>query len=158
MAKRQILHLGEDALRKVSRPVDVLNRRMLMLLDDMAETMYEQEGAGLAAPQVGILRRAIVIDVGDDSGLIQMVNPEIIAREGEQECVEGCLSVPGVRGYVPRPQKVSVRGITRSGKEIVVDAEGYLAVAFCHEIDHLDGVLFIDKMTSLAVEEEEKTQ
>jgi len=154
MAKRQLLHLGEDTLRKASRPVDILNKRMLTLLDDMAETMYELEGAGLAAPQVGVLRRAIVIDVGDDNGLIQMVNPEIISREGEQECVEGCLSIPGLRGYVLRPQKVSVRGVARSGKEITIDAEGYLAVAFCHEIDHLDGCLFIDKMTREATEEE----
>ena len=155
MAKRQLLHLGEDTLRKASRPVDTLNSRMLTLLDDMAETMYGLEGAGLAAPQVGVLRRAIVIDVGDDNGLIQMVNPEIIAREGEQECVEGCLSIPGVRGYVVRPQKVSVRGIARSGKEIVIDAEGYLAIAFCHEIDHLNGCLFIDKMTREAEPEED---
>jgi peptide deformylase len=154
MARRQLLHLGEDALRKSARPIEVLNKRMLTLLDDMAETMYTLEGAGLAAPQIGVLRRAIVIDIGDGNGLIQMINPEIIAREGEQECVEGCLSIPGTRGYVVRPQKISVRGIARSGKEMIVDAEGYLAIAFCHEIDHLDGVLFIDKMTREAEEEE----
>lgn len=155
MARRQLLLTGEDTLRKISRPVDTLNKRMLTLLDDLAETMYDLDGAGLAAPQVGVLRRAIVIDVGDDNGLIQIVNPEIIDREGEQECVEGCLSVPNLRGYVVRPQKVRVRGMARSGKEIVIDAEGYLAVAFCHEIDHLDGVLFTDKMTREATEEDE---
>lgn len=156
MALRKVLYVGSDMLRKVSRPVDVLNRRNLTLLDDLADTMYEQQGAGLAAPQVGVLRRAIVIDIGDDNGLIQMINPQIIAQEGEQECVEGCLSIPGRRGYVIRPQKVTVRGVSRSGKEIDVEAEDYLAIAFCHEIDHLDGVLFIDKMTREAEEEEQE--
>lgn len=158
MARRQLLLSGEETLRKKSRPVDILNKRMLTLLDDMAETMYALEGAGLAAPQIGVLRRAIVIDVGDDKGLIQMINPEIIAREGDQECIEGCLSVPGTRGYVVRPQKITVRGMARSGKEVEIEADGYLAVAFCHEIDHLDGVLFIDKMTREATEEEEAAQ
>lgn len=156
MALRQVLFLGEDALRKISRPIESINKRILTLLDDMAETMYEQEGAGLAAPQVGVLRRAIVIDVGDDNGLIQMINPEIIAREGEQECIEGCLSIPGRRGYVVRPQKVVVHGTARSGKEIEIVAEGHLAIAFCHEIDHLDGILFLDQMTREATEEEEE--
>lgn len=156
MALRKVLYVGSDMLRKVSRPVDVLNRRNLTLLDDLADTMYEQQGAGLAAPQVGVLRRAIVIDIGDDNGLIQMINPQIIAQEGEQECVEGCLSIPGRRGYVIRPQKVTVRGVSRSGKEVDVEAEDYLAIVFCHEIDHLDGVLFIDKMTREAEEEEQE--
>ena len=125
-----------------------------MLLDDMAETMYAAEGVGLAAPQVGVLRRAITIDVGDETGLIQLINPEIIASEGEQEEAEGCLSVPGRRGYVKRPQRVVVRGINRAGKPVEIRAEGLLAVAFCHEIDHLDGVLFIDKMTREVDEED----
>lgn len=155
MALRKILYLGEDTLRKTARPVDTLNKRMITLLDDMAETMYEENGVGLAAPQVGILRRAIVIDVGDDNGLIQLINPEIIAREGEQECAEGCLSVPGRRGYVVRPQKVTVRGINRAGREVEIDGEGLLAIAFSHEIDHLDGVLFVDKMTREVEEDEE---
>lgn len=154
MALRKILHVGDETLRGKARPVDVLNRRMLMLLDDMAETMYAAEGVGLAAPQVGVLRRAITIDVGDETGLIQLINPEIIASEGEQEEAEGCLSVPGRRGYVKRPQRVVVRGINRAGKPVETRAEGLLAVAFCHEIDHLDGVLFIDKMTREVDEED----
>lgn len=154
MALRKILHVGDETLRGKARPVDVLNRRMLMLLDDMAETMYAAEGVGLAAPQVGVLRRAITIDVGDETGLIQLINPEIIASEGEQEEAEGCLSVPGRRGYVKRPQRVVVRGINRAGKPVEIRAEGLLAVAFCHEIDHLDGMLFIDKMTREVDEED----
>ncbi len=154
MALRKILHVGDETLRGKARPVDVLNRRMLMLLDDMAETMYAAEGVGLAAPQVGVLRRAITIDVGDETGLIQLINPEIIASEGEQEEAEGCLSMPGRRGYVKRPQRVVVRGINRAGKPVEIRAEGLLAVAFCHEIDHLDGVLFIDKMTREVDEED----
>lgn len=155
MALRKVLHMGDETLRKKARPIDVINRRILTLLDDMAETMYEENGVGLAAPQVGVLRRAIVIDVGDENGLIQLVNPEIIAMEGEQECTEGCLSIPGRRGYVKRPLKVTVRGIARSGRPMEIEAEGFLAIAFSHEIDHLDGVLFVDKMTREAEEEEE---
>lgn len=159
MALRKILNMGDETLRKKARPIDELNRRMLTLLDDMAETMYEENGAGLAAPQVGVLRRAIVIDVGDDNGLIQLINPEIIAAEGEQECAEGCLSIPGRRGYVVRPERVTVRGITRAGKPVEIVGEGLLAIAFSHEIDHLDGVLYVDKMTREAgLEDEEEDE
>jgi len=154
MALRKLLYIGDESLRKVARPVDVINKRILTLLDDMAETMYAENGAGLAAPQIGVLRRVITIDVGDDAGLIQLINPEIIAREGEQENIEGCLSVPGRNGFVPRPQKVTVRGTDRTGRPVEIEAEGLLAVAFCHEIDHLDGVLYLDKMTREATEEE----
>lgn len=155
MALRRVLREGDETLRKQSRPVDALNKRMLILLDDMTDTMYAEDGAGLAAPQVGVLRRAIVIDVGDDNGLIQLINPEIISMEGEQELAEGCLSMPGRRGYVKRPERVTVRGINRAGKPVEIAGEGMLAVAFCHEIDHLNGVLFIDKMTREATEDEE---
>lgn len=158
MALRKVLHMGDETLRKKARPIDTLNRRMIDLLDDMAETMYEENGVGLAAPQVGVLRRAIVIDVGDDNGLIQLINPEITAMEGEQECAEGCLSIPGRRGYVPRPQKVTVRGTNRAGRPVEITAEGLLAIAFSHEIDHLDGVLFVDKMTREVQEDEEEEQ
>ncbi len=157
MALRTVLHIGDETLRKKSRPVDVINRRILLLLDDMAETMYAENGCGLAAPQVGVLRRAITIDVGDDNGLIQLVNPEIVESNGSQENAEGCLSVPGKRAYVPRPEKVVVQGLSRSGKPVTIEAEGLLAVAFCHEIDHLDGTLFIDKMTREVDEAEEET-
>ena len=155
MAIRQLLFSDSELLRKTSRPIETVDKRILTLLDDLAETLYEQEGAGLAAPQVGVLRRAIVIDVGDDYGLIQMVNPEIIASEGEQEEPEGCLSIPGKRGYVVRPQRVTVRGLNREGEPIEITAEGYLAIAFSHEIDHLDGILYTDKMTREYIPEDE---
>ena len=154
MALRTIVKIGDETLRKTCRPVEVLNRRILNLLDDMAETMYFTNGVGLAAPQVGVLRRAIVIDVGDHNGLFQLINPEIIATEGDQEDAEGCLSIPGRQGLVKRPAKVKVRATTRSGKPVEIEAEGLLARAFCHEIDHLDGVMYIDKMSQeLEVEE-----
>lgn len=145
MAIRKIVKLGEDdVLRKHARKVDKFDKRLHILLDDMADTMYEADGAGLAAPQVGILKRAVVIDVGE--GLIELVNPEIIAAEGSQMCVEGCLSVPGKRGRVERPAMVRVHAQDRKGKHIELEGEGFLANALCHEIDHLDGVVYVDKM------------
>lgn len=145
MAIRNIVKLGEDdVLRKRARRVDKFDKRLRTLLDDMADTMYEADGAGLAAPQVGILKRAVVIDVGE--GLIELVNPEILAAEGEQTCIEGCLSVPGRRGKVVRPAKVRVHAQDRDGKHIEFEGEGFLANAVCHELDHLDGVVYVDKM------------
>lgn len=145
MAIRKIVKLGEDdVLRKHARKVDKFDKRLHILLDDMADTMYEADGAGLAAPQVGILKRAVVIDVGE--GLIELVNPEIIAAEGSQMCVEGCLSVPGKCGRVERPAVVRVHAQDRKGKHIELEGEGFLANALCHEIDHLDGVVYVDKM------------
>lgn len=145
MAIRKIVRLGEDdVLRKHARKVEAFDRRLGMLLDDMADTMYEADGAGLAAPQVGILKRAVVVDIGE--GLIELVNPEIICAEGEQTCVEGCLSVPGRYGTVERPAKVRVHAQDRNGKHIEVEGEGFLAQAFCHELDHLDGIVYVDKM------------
>ena len=143
---RKILELGDEALRKTCKPMPKFDLRLWLLLRDMAETMYDAEGVGLAAPQVGILRRVVVIDVGDEHGLIELVNPEIIAVEGEQAGEEGCLSLPGRRGYVVRPNKVTVRAQDRKGKPFEITGEGLLARAFCHEIDHLDGVLYVDKM------------
>ncbi len=145
MAIRKIVKLGEDdVLRKHARRVDKFDKRLATLLDDMADTLYEADGAGLAAPQVGILKRAVVIDVGE--GLIELVNPEILSSEGEQMCIEGCLSVPGRRGRVLRPEKVLVHAQDRKGKHIELEGEGFLANAICHELDHLDGVLYVDKM------------
>ena len=143
---RKILELGDDTLRKTSKPIQKFDLRLWLLLRDMAETMKKAEGVGLAAPQVGILRRVVVIDVGDDHGLIELVNPEIIATAGEQAGAEGCLSVPGRRGYVVRPNQVTVRAQDRKGKFFEISGEGLLARAFCHEIDHLDGVMYVDKM------------
>lgn len=145
MALRNIRKLGDDILRKKSRPVETIDEKTLQLLDDMAETMYNAGGVGLAAPQIGILKRIVVIDIGD--GLIELINPEIINFEGNIKDVEGCLSVPGKAGYVVRPSKVTVSALNRYGEKILVTGEGMLAKAFCHEIDHLDGIVFVDKVT-----------
>ena len=144
MAVMKILRLGDETLRKKSHPVTKIDRRTIGLLKDMAETMYAADGCGLAAPQVGILRRMVVIDVG--AGLIELINPEIIESEGEEIGVEGCLSVPGRRGTVKRPTKVVVRALDKKGREIELTAEGFLARAVCHELDHLDGTVYVDKM------------
>lgn len=145
MAKRNIRQLGDDVLRKKSRPVETIDERILQLLDDMAETMYASEGVGLAAPQVGILKRIAVIDIGD--GLIELINPEIVSFEGSEKDVEGCLSVPGRYGYVLRPEKVCVTALDRNGEKVTINATGMLKKALCHEIDHLDGIVFVDKVT-----------
>ena len=146
MATRNIVKLGEDdaVLHKHARKVEKFDARLHELLADMAETMYAADGAGLAAPQVGVLKRAVVIDVGE--GLIELVNPEIASAEGEVTVIEGCLSVPGRSGRVVRPEKVTVRGQNRDGDEVEITGEGMLAVCLCHEIDHLDGVMYVDKM------------
>ncbi len=145
MAIRKIVKLGEDEiLRKHARKVEKFDKRLWTLLDDMADTMYDADGAGLAGPQVGILKRVVVIDVGE--GLVELVNPEIVAEEGSQMCIEGCLSVPGRRGRVERPAKVRVRAQNRRGEVIELEGESFLANALCHEIDHLDGVIYVDKM------------
>ena len=145
MAIRKIVEMGkDDILRKRARRVDKFDRRLHQLLDDMADTMLEADGVGLAAPQVGILKRCCVIDVGE--GLIELVNPEILWAEGEVVDVEGCLSVPGRRCTVARPEKVRVRAQDRKGKPFEIEGEGLLARCLCHELDHLDGVLYVDKM------------
>ena len=144
MAKKEILKFGNETLRKVSHKVEKFNLRLWLLLRDMADTMYDAEGVGLAGPQIGILRRVVVIDIGDENGLIELINPEIIHMEGEQEGPEGCLSKPGRQGFVRRPNKVTVRAQDRHGKWFEITGEGLLARAFCHEIDHLDGQLYID--------------
>ncbi len=144
MAIRKIMVLGEDdVLRKRSRRVDKFDKRLRTLLDDMADTMYKADGVGLAAPQVGVLKRAVVIDVGE--GLIELVNPEIVASEGAVVGPEGCLSVPERRGTVERPERVTVKAQNRDGRALQIEATELLAVALCHEIDHLDGVLYVDK-------------
>ncbi len=148
MAIRKIVKLGDDTLRKVCKPQDKFSLRLWTLLKDMADTMYQAEGVGLAAPQVGILRRVVVIDCSDDrNGLIELVNPEIVWRSEETQCGrEGCLSLPGRAGIVTRPMKVRVRAQDRHGEWFEKEGEGLLARAICHELDHLDGVLYIDEM------------
>ena len=147
MATRKILTLGDETLRKTCKKQEKFDLRLAILLKDLADTMYRAEGVGLAAPQVGILRRVVVVDVSEDgSGLMELVNPEIVEVEGEQTGREGCLSVPGRQGVVRRPMKVRVRAFDRKGREIEVEAEGFAARAICHEVDHLDGVVYVDKM------------
>ena len=138
MALRQIVKIGEPVLRKKSKVVKEINDRIIELLDDMADTMYEADGVGLAAPQVGILKRVVVIDIGD--GLIELINPEIIETEGEYLDNEGCLSVPGECGDVLRPYRVKVRAQNRFGETVEIEGEDLLARAFCHDVDHLDGI------------------
>lgn len=144
MAIRNIVKEGDETLRKKSREVTDINDRMITLLEDMAETMYANDGVGLAAPQVGILRKVIVIDIREGHGLIELINPEILETGGSQYGEEGCLSVPGVAANVERPDYVKVKGLNRNGEEVTYEAHGFLARAFCHEIDHLHGTLFID--------------
>ncbi len=144
MAIRIIVKEPDPILREISKPVSKVTRNVQKLLDDMAETMYDAEGIGLAAPQIGILKRVIVVDPHDESGLIQMVNPELVFKEGEQLGPEGCLSIPGISGDVKRAQKIKVVGLDRDGKPLVIEAEDFLARIFQHEIDHLNGILFTD--------------
>ena len=152
MAIRNILVIDKDeALRRRARRVDKNDDRLATLLNDMAETMAAGNGVGLAAPQVGVLKRCCVIDVGE--GLIELVNPEIMSREGEVTVIEACLSVPERAGRVVRPQKVTVRAQNRYGEPFDITGEGMLAVCMCHEIDHLDGILYVDKMIEDATEE-----
>lgn len=146
MALRNIVMETDPLLRKTSRPVEEITPRIIKLLDDMAETMYyDNRGVGLAAPQVGVLRRVFVVDVGDNHGLLEFINPEIIETEGEQEYQEGCLSIPGKTAKVKRPAKIKVKAQDRNGEEFELEAEGLLAVCICHENDHLNGILFTDK-------------
>jgi len=156
MALRKIRQQGDDILHKKAKPVKEINAGTLQLLDDMLETMDANDGLGLAAPQVGVLRRIVVIRVED--ALFELINPEIIETEGEQRRNEGCLSVPGKSGTVIRPQRVAVKALNRQGETVTVEGTELLAVAFCHELDHLEGVLFTDKaleVHDVTAEEEE---
>ncbi len=143
MALLKIRKKGDPTLRARCRAVEKIDGRILTLLDDMAETMRKADGVGLAAPQVGVRRRVVVIET-EDSGLIELINPEITAREGEQLEREGCLSIPDECGITRRPARVKVQALDRSGTMRTYEGEGLLARAFCHEIDHLDGKLYID--------------
>ena len=146
MAIRKIIELGrqDEALHAHARPVETFDDQLAALLNDLGDTMLAGNGAGLAAPQVGVLKRCCVIDVGE--GLIELVNPEIVASEGQMTVIEGCLSVPGRAGRVVRPENVTVRAQDRHGETFEIHGEGMLAVCLCHEIDHLDGIVYVDKM------------
>lgn len=147
MAIRNVVQVGDDVLRKVCFPVEEFDEKLWKLLDDMKETVRKEEGAGLAAPQVGILRRLAVVDV--EEGYFELINPKIVAQKGEQSGWEGCLSVRGKSGIVSRPMKVTVVYQDRNGNPLEIKAKGFFARAICHELDHLDGVLYIDKATHI---------
>ena len=144
MAIRKIVKIGDDTLRKECRKQEKFDLRLAILLKDMADTMYRAEGVGLAGPQVGVLRRVAVIDIGE--GIVELVNPVITSREGAQCGREGCLSLPGRQAVVTRPNKVTVDYQDRHGEAHTLTAEGFFARAVCHELDHLDGTLYIDVM------------
>jgi len=143
MAIRNIRKDDDEILRKKSKMVDIIDDRITIILEDMAQTMYKAEGVGLAGPQVGVLRRLVVIDTGE--GLLKLVNPEIVSYSGEEIDVEGCLSIPQVHGEVKRPKSVIVKALNEKGEEIKINGRDLLARALCHEIDHLNGILFTDK-------------
>jgi len=153
MALRKIVLQGDECLKKKCRPVTDFNERLHTLLDDMAETLIDSGGVGLAAPQVGILRRVCVV-MNEDDEIIELINPEIVATEGEQTGLEGCLSVPGKYGVVTRPYVVRVRAQDRDGVFFEVEDEGLTARCFCHEIEHLDGHLFVEHTDHLLSDEE----
>ena len=153
MAIRKIIELGrqDEALHAHARPVEAFDGDLAALLNDLGDTMLEGNGAGLAAPQVGVLKRCCVIDVGE--GLIELVNPEIVSSEGQMTVIEACLSVPGRAGRVVRPEKVTVHAQDRRGEPFEIHGEGMLAVCLCHEIDHLDGIVYVDRMIEDCTEE-----
>lgn len=151
MALRNIVKLGDPILYKKSRIVEKFDSKLAVLIDDMLETMYDANGVGLAAVQVGILKRVVVIDIGE--GPIELVNPEITFEEGEQKESEGCLSLPGKFGVTLRPKKVQVKAQDRNGQWQVFTGEDLKAIAFCHEIDHLDGILFTSHLVDGKLEE-----
>ncbi len=159
MAIRQIREVGDDLLRKKSRPFDKVDEKAKQLLEDLYDTLkVSKDGVGLAAPQVGVLRRAIVVDLSMDEenpqGPFKLINPVIVKQSGKQICREGCLSIPGKLGDVERPKKVTVEALDENGKKVRIKAEDLLAVVFSHEIDHLDGVLFIDRASEVFDEED----
>lgn len=155
MAIRAIRKSGDPVLRVKAIAVNDITQQILNLLEDMAQTMYDANGVGLAAPQVGISKRLIVIDAQDEHGLIKVLNPVIVAAEGKETTVEGCLSFPDVAGEVERAAAVKVRGMDTDGKPVEIVASGLLARAFQHEIDHLDGILFVDRVSRFVDKDKE---
>lgn len=152
MAIRNIRKYGDELLRKKSRKVDKIDKRMLTLIEDMKETMYNANGVGLAAPQVGILKRIVIVDIGE--GPIVFINPEILETKGSYIDSEGCLSIPDRDGMVERPEYVKAKALNENGEEIIVEGRELMARAMCHEFDHLDGILYIDKLVETESGEE----
>lgn len=157
MSKLKVLVAGDPLLRQISKPVDRIDKKLQRFLKDMADTMYAEDGVGLAAPQVGVLKRVVVIDVGDELGLLELINPVITKREGSVVSGEGCLSVPDFEGEVERAESVECEFTDRTGQRMVLNASGLLAVCIQHELDHLDGILFVDKAQSLSRKEKKDT-
>ncbi len=153
MALRKLRYDGDELLRKKSKEVKEINNSIRTLLDDMVETMHFSRGVGLAAPQVGVLRRVVVIEIEDK--LYELINPVVLEQSGEQESSEGCLSVPSKAGSVQRPERIKVKATDRNNNEVIVEGTEMLAVALCHELDHLDGILFLDKATEVWDKEKE---
>ena len=153
MALRNIVTVGDSVLTKVCRPVTKFDRRLHILIDDMIETLHDANGAGLAAPQVGVLRRVVVVDT-EESGPFELINPEIVSQSGEQTGLEGCLSIPGKYGVVTRPNVVNVRAQDRYGNWYEIEGEGLTARAFCHELAHLDGHLYTEVADRMLTQEE----
>lgn len=153
MALRNIVKIGDSILAKKSRPVENFDIKLFSLLQDMTDTMYKENGLGLAAVQVGVLKRVVVLNTGD--GLIELINPEIISQEGVQEAIEGCLSLPGRTGVTKRPASVKVKAQDRFGKWHIYKGEGIKARCFCHEIDHLDGIVFTEHVIRQPTPEDE---
>lgn len=146
MAIRIVREDGDEILRKKSREVEEVNDKIREILDDMVETLHSYNGVGLAGPQIGILKRLVVIDLYDEKGPIKLVNPRIIKQKGEQEVEEGCLSFPNKFAKIIRPAEVTIEALDENGKKIKIKGEGLLAQAISHELDHLDGILFVDKI------------
>ncbi|MBV7273247.1 peptide deformylase [Clostridiaceae bacterium UIB06] len=155
MAIKDILKFGDKTLTRVSRRVEKIDEEVLSLIQDLKDTLYNTDGVGLAAPQIGVLKRVILIDLRDGSEPIILINPKITKKIGRVEDIEGCLSYPGYEGEVVRPRRVIVLGITLEGNEVEYTAEGFLARAFCHEIDHLDGIIYTDRCKKVYKIEEE---
>ena len=156
MALRNIRYEGDEILRKKSKPVKEINEAILTLLSDMAQTLKELEGLGLAAPQVGVLRRVVVVDMGE--GPIELINPEIVETSGTQQLTEGCLSLPGKSGVVERAKYCKVKALDSRGEEFTIEGEDINSVLLCHEIDHLDGILYTDKAIRMVNDDEEDNE
>ncbi len=151
MAVYKVVLMGDPVLREKAKPVKEINDSILRLLDNLRDTLHEYEGVGLAAPQIGVSKRVIVVENGDE--YYELINPEIIKEEGRETAIEGCLSIPQLTGKVKRAARVTVKGLNREGKEVTIEADGLLARAFQHEIDHLDGILFVDRAEWVARKE-----
>jgi len=157
MGLKQLRLEGDDILKKIAKPVKEVTQSILQLLDDMKETLDAKEGVGIAAPQVGVLRRIAIVAHEDE--YYELINPEIIESEGKQLCNEACLSVQGLCGDIERPMKVVIKATDRNGEEFTVTGEEFMASVFCHELDHLDGVLFLDKATNIrSLDDEERRE